>query len=135
MMKKLLLVAVPAVLFSTQLQAGCKTSDLQGNWVFYQAGMSQMEGFHTGRCDVTFTNKGRDSSADCEMNMMDGSVMNFKMTGTAVIDPTFCRFTIEFAFTGGTATWDAQLNKNKNSFSGDWKNSWGTIGTTNGVKR
>lgn len=125
MMKKLLLAAVPAVLFSTQLQAGCKTPDFNGTWIMYQANLG--EG-HTGRCELTFS-KGQ-YTGHCVM----AHDFHFDATGTVTVDKS-CGAVMTMDFTGGSATFDLQLSRNKQMFAGQWSNSFGTGGVSNGVKQ
>lgn len=123
-MKKILL-AIPALLFCTQVQAACKQSDLNGTWISYQAALT--EG-HTGRCELTVAQG--NLAGRCEMN--DG--FGFDVEGPVKVGKN-CAATLEMNFTGGSAMFDLQLNKGKDAFVGQWKNTFDIVGTTSGVKR
>lgn len=124
-MKKLLLAALPAVLFSAQLQAGCKTPDLNGTWIMYQSNLAEQ---HTGRCQINVVQGA--FTGHCVM----GHHMEFDVTGTASVDKT-CGASLQMDFSGGSSTFDLQIARNKQVLVGQWSNTFGTGGISNGVKR
>ncbi|UZR29479.1 hypothetical protein [Methylococcus mesophilus] len=124
-MKKLLLAALPAVLFSAQLQAGCKTPDLNGTWIMYQSNLAEQ---HTGRRQINVV--GGAFTGHCVM----GHHMAFDVTGTASADKN-CEASLQMDFSGGSSTFDLQLARNKQVFVGQWSNNFGTGGISSGVKR
>lgn len=123
-MKKLL-VTFPIALFSAHLQAGCKLPDLNGTWIMYQSNLAEQ---HTGRCAI---NVARGAfTGHCAM----GRHIEFDVTGTASVDKD-CGVSLQMDFSGGSSTFDLQLARNKQVFVGQWSNTFGTGGTSNGVKR
>lgn len=124
MMKKILLT-VPALLFCAQIQAACKTSDFNGTWILYQDNLQEQ---HTGRCEINVV-KGA-ATGHCVM----GHHIEFDVQGPAVVGKG-CAVSLQLAFTGGSSTFDLQLAKNKQLFVGQWDNTFGTGGISNGVKR
>ncbi|QJD29821.1 hypothetical protein [Methylococcus geothermalis] len=124
-MKKLLLATRPAALFSAQLQAGCKTPDLNGTWIMYQSNLAEQ---HTGRCEVSIVRGS--ATGHCVM----GHHIEFDVTGTGSVDRNGAA-SLQLDFSGGSSTFDLQLARNKLSFVGQWSNTFGTGGISNGVKR
>lgn len=123
-MKKILYAAL-ALLFCAQVHAGCKTADFNGTWIMYQANLNEQ---HTGRCQVAVS-KGQ-ASGECAMS----NGMNFAVQGPATVQKD-CAVSLQLDFTGGSSSFDLQLAKNKQTFAGQWGNTFGTHGISQGVKR
>jgi len=139
-MKKILLVA-SSLLLSTQVHAapGCKASDLNGNYVMYQAAINK--NFHTGRCEIQILNG--NATGTCEFDpAVDGS-HNFHgpVSGPAVIN-TNCSATLELDFHPNpsipeftiVSNFNLQFTPDKQSFIGKFVNSFDVQGTTSGTR-
>ncbi len=139
-MKKILCVA-SILLLSSQAHAapGCKASDLNGNYVMYQAAINK--NFHTGRCEIQILNG--NATGTCAFDPLVDLTPNFNgpVSGPAVINkncsaklkldfhpnPSDPAFTIESNF-------DLQFTPDKQSFIGKFINSFNVEGTTSGTR-
>jgi hypothetical protein len=123
-MKKLF-PAVLCLLFASQAHAGCKSSDFSGTWIMYQANLNEQ---HSGRCEV----KASQGMAEGSCAMSNG--LKFAVHGPVAVDKS-CAVSLTLDFTGGSSHFDLQLARNKQSFVGQWDNTFGTHGISSGVRR
>lgn len=136
-MKKLLLAS--AILgIACQVNAGddrshgrsCRSSDMNGEWVSYQNEVFKNP--HTGKC--TFSIDGGLVNGACDFTLPGATGLAF--AGEVTVNPD-CSvdLSMDFAPAPFVSTFQLQLAKDKQSFAGRWDNTFGAIGTTNGVKR
>lgn len=139
-MKKILFIAASLVI-SSQVQAapGCKASDLNGNYVMYQAAINK--NFHTGRCEIQILNG--NATGTCAFDPAVDLTPNFNgpVAGPAVMNSN-CSATMELDFHPNPAapaftivsTFDLQFTPDKQSFIGKFVNSFNVEGTTSGTR-
>jgi hypothetical protein len=110
--------------------ANCLPSDISGWWVMYQTNITAQPQ-HTGRCEIKVAdNATKTLSGACKLS--NGYEMS--VTGTASVNAN-CAAIMTLSFTGGTMDFDMQLAVDRQAFVGRWKNSFGDLGGTNGVKK
>ncbi len=116
---------------------GCRASDMNGEWVSYQNEVKANP--HTGKC--TFTVDRGLASGACDFSLTDPAgnpLTDLQFDGTATVNPD-CSvdLTMDFQPYGRpfVSTFQLQLAKGKDTYAGRWENTFGAIGTTNGVKR
>jgi hypothetical protein len=128
-MRKIIAISMFTLLFCAQAYAGCKESDLKGDWIMFQAALNDP---HTGRCEVSIVG----SMANGHCDLSNGA--SFDAHGPANVNED-CGGKIQLNFNVGprevSSDFEVQLTKNKQAFAGRWDNSFGIVGTTNGVKR
>lgn len=143
-MKKILL-ASSVIFLSAQAYAGsgaqhykgCKPSDMNGDWVAYQAEV--LKNPHTGVCHFKVF-KGQIKEGTCDFNLTDqfgNALTGLNFDGTAKVEPDCStELTMDFRPYGRpfVSTFNIQLAPDKQSYVGRWKNTFGAIGPTNGVK-
>lgn len=138
-MKKCLLAAV--VLFACSLaQAdspggkkhgfhGCKASDLNGDWVAYQAEV--LKNPHTGVCKFSVSDG--DVNGTCDFTLPNATGLHF--VGSATVNPDCSAvLTMDFAPAPFVSTFEIQLDRVRKAYVGRWSNTFGAMGPTNGVK-
>lgn len=109
---------------------GCRTSDMNGEWVSYQNEVKANP--HTGKCTFTVNRGAVDGT--CDFTLPDATGLEF--AGTATVNPDCSvELTMDFDPAPFVSTFQLQLAKDKETFAGRWENTFGAIGTTNGVKR
>jgi hypothetical protein len=116
---------LPFLLFAAPLHAACKTADFSGAWVMYQANLDEQ---HTGRCEI----KAAQGKAEGHCKMSNG--FEFDVQGPVTVDRS-CGVSLQLDFTGGSSHFDLQLARNRQSFAGQWDNTFGTHGISSGVRR
>lgn len=128
-MKKLYLSLV-LLSFIPSVYAGCIPSDITGSWITYQTNISA-EVPHTGRCDIKIAdNNARSFTGKCNLSVG----FDMDVTGTAKVNND-CSAVLAMKFNGGGMDFDMQLSPDRQSFVGRWKNSFGDVGGTNGVRK
>ncbi len=131
-MKKLLFIAT-TLLISSQANAaaGCKASDLNGNYVTYQAAINHH--FHTGKCEINI-NKGL-LTGHCAFDPTVSGDANYNgpVNGTATIN-TNCSAVMSMNFGPVESNFDIQFTPDKNSYIGKFENNFGVQGTSSGTR-
>jgi hypothetical protein len=129
-MKKIFIATVLSFIGVSAAQAACLPSDITGNWVLYQTNISAQPA-HTGRCAISVAdNATRTLTGRCTLS--NGFAMD--VTGSATVN-AMCEATLKLNFTGGSMNFGMQLAPDRQSFVGSWKNSFGDVGGTNGVRK
>lgn len=135
------LLAVASLLISTQIQAapGCTAANLNGNYVMYQNSVATANP-HTGSCKITLLNGVL--SGTCAFTATSGGVItpgfNGPVSGTASINQN-CSAAMQINFSPAAnvtvnSFFDLQFSPDKQSFIGQWTNSFGLLGTTAGTR-
>jgi hypothetical protein len=134
-MKKNLLIALGLVVCA-QAQAhnnpGCSPNAANGKWIMYQGAVS--DGFqHTGRCELTL----KDGAATGRCVMTNG--LDVPVNGPVSVSKS-CAVSLELGFDVPKGPhidsfFDLQLTKDKQSFAGQFSNTFNVVGLSNGVKR
>lgn len=136
-MKKILFVA-STLLLSMQVHAapGCKASDLNGNYVMYQAAINK--NFHTGRCEVTIANNNLTGHCTFDPTVDGNPNFNGPVYGNATMN-TNCSAVATISFDPNATThidsyFDLQYTPDKQSFIGKFINTYNVEGTTSGTR-
>jgi hypothetical protein len=139
-MKKILLVA-SSLLLSTQVQAAppspCTQANLIGNYVMYQAAINHHN--HTGRCTINIVSGGA-LTGHCVFGHDANNNPGFSgpVYGTASMN-TNCSAVATISFDPNSTThidsyFDLQFTPDKQSFVGDFNNTFLVEGVTNGTR-
>jgi hypothetical protein len=138
----LLSTAVVSLILCSQAQAffeeegRCRTRDLKGYWVSYQAEVKANP--HTGVCKFLIENGKVEGACDFSLKDDQGnSLTGLQFTGDATVkDDCSAELIMDFTPFGRpfVSTFHLQLHRNKKAFIGRWENTFGALGTTNGVK-
>jgi hypothetical protein len=113
-------------------QNSCGPNAANGRWVMYQAAVS--EGFqHTGRCELVI----KEGAANGQCAMSNG--LNVAVTGPVAVGKD-CSATIGLGFDTPTGThidsdFNVQLTRDREVFAGQFVNTFGVVGLSNGVRR
>lgn len=138
----LLSTAVSSLILCTQAQAffeeegRCHKRDLTGQWVSYQAEVKANP--HAGVCKFRIEN-GKVESA-CDFSLKDdlgNPLTGLQFTDEATVkEDCSAELTMDFTPFGRpfVSTFHLQFHRNKKSFIGRWENTFGALGTTDGVK-
>lgn len=142
-MNRLLLSStVMSIILCSQAQAfyeqegRCQKRDLKGPWVSYQAEV--LKNPHTGVCK--FEIERGEVKGSCDFSLTDDQgkpLTGLQFTGEATIkDDCSAELTMDFTPFGRpfVSTFHLQFHSNKKSFIGRWENTFGALGTANGVK-
>lgn len=113
----------------------CQKRDLRGNWVSYQNEV--LKNPHTGVCKFSVENGKVGGSCDFSLKDDQGNPLTgLQFTGEAAVkEDCSAELTMDFAPRPFKSTFQLQLHRNKKSFVGRWENTFGALGTTNGVKQ
>jgi len=136
-----ILLAVASLLIATQIQAapGCTAANLNGSYVMYQNSVAAAN-LHIGSCKVTVLNGAL--SGTCAFTATSGGVItpgfSGAVSGTASIN-TNCSAAMQINFSPAAGVtvnsfFDLQFTPDKQSFVGQWTNSFGLLGTTAGTR-
>ena len=128
---------IPALLVAAQAHAtpiaNCGPDAANGKWFRYQAAVS--DGFqHTGRCELVI--KGAAASGRCVMS----NGLDVAVTGPVTVQKN-CGAAISLGFdvpNGGPhidSDFDIQLSRDRETFAGQFVNTFGVVGLSNGIKR
>ncbi len=143
-MKKALLVCCTLAIvgqahadFDPSHSKRCKNSDLNGTWVSYQAEV--LANPHTGKCVVNIWNGVAKGTCDFSLENPPGvPLTDLQFDGTVQVDGD-CSVDLTMDFTPYgrpfVSTFQLQLARDKQTYAGRWSNTFGALGTTNGVKR
>lgn len=143
MKRTLLSVGVMTILLCTQAHAffeeegRCQKRDLKGQWVSYQNEV--LKNPHTGQCQFSVEQGKVEGTCDFSLQDDQGQPLTgLKFTGeTTVKENCSAELTMDFTPFGRpfVSTFHLQLHRNKKSFVGRWENTFGALGTANGVKQ
>jgi hypothetical protein len=136
-MKSKFLWIAAGLLLTAQAHANnddsCGPWAASGKWVMYQAAVS--DGFqHTGRCEL----KIKDGTANGQCVMSNG--LDVAVTGPVTVNKN-CSATIVLGFhvpNGGPhidSEFNVQLTRDREAFAGQFINTFGVVGLSNGVRR
>lgn len=142
-MKRMLLsTAVVSLVLCNQAQAffeeegRCQKRDLRGNWVSYQAEVKANP--HTGVCKFSIENGKAEGACDFSLTDDQGKPLtDLRFSGEATVkEDCSTELTMDFTPFGRpfVSTFQLQLHRNKKSFVGRWENTFGALGTANGVR-
>lgn len=142
-MKWLLLSSLAlSTVLCTQAQAffehegACQKRDLKGRWVSYQSEV--LKNPHTGVCWFKIENGKVEGS--CDFSLIDDQgkpLTGLQFIGEAEVkEDCSAELTMDFTPFGRpfVSTFHLQFHRNKKSFVGRWENTFGALGTANGVK-
>ena len=143
-MKRLLLsTAIVSLILCSQAQAffeeegRCQKRNLNGQWVSYQAEVKVNP--HTGVCKFSVDNGKVEGTCDFSLTDHHGNPLTgLQFTGEATVkEDCSAQVTMDFTPFGRpfVSTFELQLHRNKKSFVGRWGNTFGALGTANGVKQ
>ena len=116
----------------------CKNSDMNGDWVAYQAEV--LKNPHTGVCAFAVS-KGEISEGSCDFSLKDADgneLAALRFNGTATVNKDCsATLTMDFRPYGRPfiSTFEIQLATDRQSYVGRWHNTFGALGPTNGVKK
>lgn len=142
-MKRILLsTAVISLIVCSQAQAfyeqegACQRRDLKGQWISYQNEV--LKNPHTGVCRFKIENGKVEGACDFSLTDDQGKPLTgLQFTGEAAVkEDCSAELTMDFRPFGRpfVSTFQLQFHRNKKSFVGRWENTFGAIGTANGVK-
>lgn len=143
-MKRMLLsTAVASLILCTQAQAffeeegRCQKRHLKGQWVSYQNEV--LKNPHTGLCKFSVENGKVEGTCDFSLKDEQGHPLTgLQFTGEATVnEDCSAKLTMDFTPFGRpfVSTFHLQLHRNMKSFVGRWENTFGALGTANGVKQ
>jgi hypothetical protein len=140
MKTKCLLVASSLLYCAPNYAApGCIASNLNGNYVMYQNSVGAAN-LHTGSCKITVLSGV--VSGNCAFTTAPGGVITpgftGPVTGTASINAN-CSAAMQIDFNPAPnvnvhSYFDLQFTPDKQSYIGQWTNSFGLLGTTAGTR-
>ncbi len=135
--------AVVSLILCTQAHAffeeegRCQKRDLKGHWVSYQAEVKANP--HTGVCKFSIENGKVEGACDFSLTDDQGNPLTgLQFTGAATVkEDCSAELTMDFTPFGRpfVSMFHLQLHRNKKSFIGRWENTFGALGTANGVKQ
>ncbi|WP_262965545.1 hypothetical protein [Methylobacter psychrophilus] len=139
-MKKILFIATTLLVSSQAFSAStpCTQANLVGNYVMYQAAINHHN--HMGRCTINIVTGGA-LTGNCEFgnNAANEPGYNGPVYGTASMN-TNCSATANISFDPVPGIvhidsyFDLQFTPNKESFVGNFTNTFGVEGITNGTR-
>lgn len=143
-MKRMLLsTAVMSLILCTQAQAffeeegRCQKRNLNGHWVSYQNEV--LKNPHPGVCKFSVENGKVEGACDFSLKDDQGNPLTgLQFTGEATVkEDCSAELTMDFTPFGRpfVSTFHLQFHRNKKSFVGRWENTFGALGTANGVKQ
>lgn len=142
MRRILFLSAVISIMLCSQAYAffeqegACVKRDLKGRWVSYQAEV--LKNPHSGVCRFEIDNGKVEGECDFSLTDEQGNPLTaLQFVGDATIkDNCSAELTMDFTPFGRpfVSTFHLQFHHNKKSFVGRWENTFGALGTANGVK-
>ncbi|MDO8358082.1 MAG: hypothetical protein Q7U76_17025 [Nitrospirota bacterium] len=114
----------------------CQKRDLKGQWVSYQAEV--LKNPHSGVCKFEIEHGKVEGKCDFSLTDDQGNPLTgLQFIGDATIkDDCSAELTMDFRPFGRpfVSTFQLQFHSNKKSFVGRWENTFGALGTANGVK-
>ena len=136
-MKKILFIATSLLVSSQAFAAStpCTQANLVGNYVMYQAAINHHN--HMGRCTINIATGGA-LTGNCEFghNAAGEAGYSGPVYGTASMK-TNCSATATISFDPGVhidSYFDLQFTPNKEAFVGNFTNTFGVEGITNGTR-
>lgn len=117
-------------------ESQCQKRDLKGQWVSYQAEVKANP--HTGVCKFSVESGKVEGTCDFSLTDPQGNPLTgLQFTGEAMVkEDCSAELTMDFTPFGRpfVSTFHLQFHRNKKSFIGRWENTFGALGTANGVK-
>ena len=149
-MKKTTLILAAMALMSAQAYADddrpqkkhkCRSKDLNGDYVMYQAAVNKPELNHTGRCEVNITEGVLSGTCAFDPNVSGNPNFNGDVYGTATINSN-CSADMEIRFHPNPSApdftivseFDVQFTPDRQSLVGKFSNNFGVYGVTNGTR-
>lgn len=142
MKRTLLSAGMMTLILCSQAQAffeeegRCQKRDLKGQWISYQAEVKANP--HTGVCRFKIENGKVEGACDFSLTDDQGKPLTgLQFTGEATVkEDCSAELTMDFRPFGRpfVSTFQLQFHRNKKSFVGRWENTFGALGTANGVK-
>ena len=138
-MKKILFIAVTLLVSAQAFAAStpCTQANLAGNYVMYQAAINHHN--HMGRCTINIATGGA-LTGNCEFGHNAAGEAGFSgpVYGTASMK-TNCSATATISFDPAPSVhidsyFDLQFTPNKEAFVGNFTNTFGVEGITNGTR-
>ena len=139
-MKKILFIAVTLLVSAQAFAAStpCTQANLAGNYVMYQAAINKLN--HMGRCTINIASGGA-LTGNCEFGDNAAGEPGFSgpVYGTASMK-TNCSATATISFDPVPTVvhidsyFDLQFTPNKEAFVGNFTNTFGVEGITNGTR-
>jgi hypothetical protein len=113
----------------------CGPVAANGKWVMYQGAIAPSENAHVGRCELLI--KEGEATGRCVMS----NGLDVPVTGPVTVAKN-CQVNLELGFDVPVPNgphidsyFDLQLSKDRQSFAGQFKNSFGVVGLSNGIKK
>ena len=151
-MKKTALILAAMTVMSAQAYADkdrdhpekkhpCRSKDLNGDYVLYQAAVNKPELNHTGRCEVNISEGVLSGSCAFDPNVSGNPNFNGPVYGTATMNSN-CSADMEIRFHPNpnvpdftiVSEFDVQFAPDKQSLVGKFSNNFGVYGVTNGTR-
>lgn len=151
-MKKTTLILAAIALVSSQAYAGddkghqekkhqCRSKDLNGDYVMYQAAVNKPELNHTGRCEINIANGELSGTCAFDPNVSGNPNFQGPVYGTATMNSN-CSAEMEIRFHPNPANpqfaiisnFDVQFTPDKQSLVGKFSNNFNVYGVTNGTR-
>jgi hypothetical protein len=148
-MKKTTLILAAMALVSSQAYAGdnkghpekkhqCRSKDLNGDYVMYQAAVNNPVMNHTGRCEINVNDGDVTGSCAFDPNSTGNPNFHGPVYGTATMNSNCSAdMTISFDVPNGPhidSFFDVQFTPSKDAFIGKFDNTFGIYGVTNGAR-
>ena len=119
----------------------CRSQDLNGDYVMYQAAVNKPELNHTGRCEVNVTNGTLTGTCAFDPNVSGNPNFQGLVYGTAVMNQN-CSADMEIRFHPNPnapdftviSNFDVQFAPDKQGFIGKFSNQFGVYGLSNGTR-
>ncbi|MGY6275533.1 hypothetical protein [Methylomonas sp. MgM2] len=151
-MKKTTLLLAALALLSAQAYADgdhghhrkkhqCRSKDLNGDYVMFQAAVNNPDLNHTGRCEVSIADGELSGTCAFDPNVSGNPNFNGPVYGTATMNAN-CSAEMEIRFRPNPANqefevvsnFDVQFTPDKQSLVGKFSNQFGVYGVTNGTR-
>lgn len=151
-MKKTTLILAAMALISSQAYAGdnkghqekkhqCRSKDLNGDYVMYQAAVNKPDLNHTGRCEINISEGVLSGSCAFDPNVSGNPNFNGPVYGTATMHSN-CSADMEIRFHPNpnapdfaiVSEFDVQFTPDQQSLVGKFSNNFGVYGVTNGTR-
>jgi hypothetical protein len=117
----------------------CKKSDLNGNYVMFQAAVNKPEMNHNGRCEVNISNGVLSGVCNFGRNAAGNPGFNGVVYGDATINKN-CSVEVNISFDPVPnvvhidSVFELQFSPDKQSFVGRFSNNFGVEGISNGTR-
>jgi len=145
-MKKTLFIAAMALIAAQshadeRTKGGCKSKDINGNYVMFQAAVNKPELNHTGRCEINIADGELTGTCAFDPNNSGNPNFNGPVYGTAMMNSN-CSAEMQMTFHPNPAVpefkvesnFDVQFTPDKQSLVGKFSNNFNVYGVTNGTR-